>query len=193
MNIRYVAFLRGINVGGNKQVKMADLKAAFADLGYTDITTLLNSGNVTFQAEEQASESLMKTIEQHLEKTFGTHIGVLIRTKSEIEQLIDSDPFKGITVTPETRLYVTFLSEKRLSSPKIPYQSEEKYFTILRVTNCDICSVLTLSPGKKTPDLMKHIDKEFGKKVTTRNWNTVTRILHYPRRDTPAVSTGKLK
>jgi uncharacterized protein (DUF1697 family) len=95
----------------------------------------------------------------------------------EIQELADSNPFKKITVTPQMRLYVTFLSEKPKSSLKIPYESPEKDFKIVRVSNNEVCSVLTLSPNTGTVDAMSVLEKEFGRKVTTRNWNTVIKLL----------------
>jgi uncharacterized protein (DUF1697 family) len=95
----------------------------------------------------------------------------MLRTFQEIEELLTADPFKKITVTPQTRIYVTFLSEKAKSTLQIPYASAKKDFQILRV-----CSVLELSPRRETVDLMSFIEKEFGKKVTTSNWNTLLRI-----------------
>lgn len=113
---KYVAFLRGINVGGHKPVKMEELK-----------------------------------------KTF--------------------ESFKNIkVVTPQTKFYITFLSEK-LRALKIPYESIRKEIKIVHVSASEVCSVLTLSPNQGTTDLMRVLEKEFGRKVTTRNWNTVAKIL----------------
>lgn len=90
--------------------------------------------------------------------------------------MIDTNPFKNISVTPETRLYVTFLLGKPKHNLQIPYESHEKDFKILSVSNGEVISVLTLSPKRRTPEAMTIIEKEFGKNVTTRNWNTVVKI-----------------
>lgn len=175
MNTKYVAFLRGINVGG-KMVKMEALRKAIEELGYEHVKTLLNSGNVVFEAEEKNEKKLQQVIEEKLEKVFGFHIDVLLRTQKNIQALVSADPFKGIAVTPQTRLYVTFLSEKSVHALKIPYESPEKDFRILRVTDTEVVSVLTLSEKRGTTDVMKIPEKEFGKLITTRNWNTVKKI-----------------
>ncbi len=172
----FVAFLRGINVGGNKIVKMEDLRKAFESMGFGNVKTLLASGNVIFEAPQAPASAIAKRIEEKLEKTFGFSIGVIVRTKEDLRRLSDAQPFKGIKVTPETRLYVTFLSEKPKSGLKIPYKSPDGNFTILRATDTEVCSVLTISPDSRTVDLMGILEKEFGKKVTTRNWNTVTKL-----------------
>jgi uncharacterized protein (DUF1697 family) len=173
----YAAFLRGINVGGNKKVPMADLKKVMEKLGYTNVRTILASGNVCFEAPKQTNEKLAAEIEKALEKKFGFEVGTLVRTIEEIQTIADADPFKGIKVTPETRLYVTFLSEKPKGKPTQTLDTKAGTFKIVRTSTSDICFVLVLKPGFSSPDLMNHLEKEFGKKITTRNWNTVEKVL----------------
>ncbi len=155
---------------------MIELKKTFEILGFTEIKTLLNSGNVVFSTVEKDVEVLTDTIETKLEKEFTFKIPVMIRTSEEIQSLVVSDPFKQISITPETRLYVTFLSEKPKSSLKIPYESEKKDFGILHVSDSEICNYLIPSAKRGSVDVMSFIEKEFGKNVTTRNWNTVLKI-----------------
>jgi len=181
--MKYVALLRGINVGGNKKVPMSDLKKAFEALGFSDVKTLLNSGNVVFSAKEIEPVLLTQQIEQTLAKTFGFPIPVIIRIKDEVRSFVDSNPFKSLVVTPETRLYITFLSEKPTSNLKIPYVSPEKNFTILEISHNEIFSAVLVSEQYNTTDAMKILEKEFGsprdeagKNVTTRNWNTVVKL-----------------
>src|SRR5690348_3428016 len=75
----YVAFLRGINVGG-VVVKMVDVKELFTSLGFEDIRTLLASGNIVFKTTQTSKEKLITLIEQALEKRYGRHIDVLVRS-----------------------------------------------------------------------------------------------------------------
>lgn len=175
---KYIAFLRGINVGGNKKVSMAELKKAFEKAKFSNVKTLLNSGNVIFEAAKTTDEVLCKNIETLLEKTFGFQISTLIRSATQLQKLVDSNPFKKIKVTPQTRLYITFMNEKSKSSKlKIPYTSPEKDFEILQVTPTEIISVLTVTPNHGTVDGMKILEQEYGKNITTRNWNTVLKTL----------------
>jgi len=173
----YVAFLRGINVGGRKPMKMEELKAAFASLGFRNVRTFLASGNVLFEAPHTSVSVLTGRIEERLRKAFRSEIGVLVRTIRELEQLNEANPFKEVRVTPQTRLYVTFLSAKPKSGLKITHRLPEKDFKIVRVSKGEVCSVLTLSANSRTTDLMNTLEKEFGQNITTRNWNTITRIL----------------
>lgn len=170
-----VALLRGINVGGNKVIKMADLAKAFTSLGFANVRTLLASGNVVFEASN-AKAAASPVIEAKLEQAFGKKIGVIVRSGQEIRAMVASDPFKGIAVTPQTRLYVTFLADKPKNTMKIPYEFPEKDFRILRLGDGALFSVLTLSPTRGTTDAMGILEKEFGKRVTTRNWNTIMKL-----------------
>jgi uncharacterized protein (DUF1697 family) len=175
---KYVALLRGINVGGHKPVPMDRLRRAFEALGFRNVKTLLASGNVLFETPSTNAAALVKKIEAKLEQTFGHEIGTIVRTLGELQKLAGLDPFKGIKVTPATRLFVTFLSEEPNSSLTIPYVSPDKNFRILRVTGGEVCSVLVVGPQlAKNMHWMGMLEKEFGKKITTRSWNTVVRVL----------------
>ncbi len=174
----YTAFLRGINVGGHKIIKMEELREAFEELKFKNVRTLLASGNVIFQSEEKNLTILTQKIEQQLAKRFGHEIGVIIRSSEEIKSLINSDPFKGVVITPNTRLYITFLSEKSKNNLIVPYESPNKDYKVLRITDGEVFSVLTLLPDVNTTDLMKFLEKEFGKKITTRNLNTIAKIAN---------------
>lgn len=174
--MRYVALLRGINVGGNTKVPMADLKSALSELGYTDIKTFLNSGNAVFDSSDNNSHAIKDTVEQKLKKRFGFPITVIIRRGEEISLLLEDEPFKHIVATDKTRLYVSFLTETPKSTLKIPYQSTDNSIRILRVTDKEILSVVELSQKTGTLDLMSLLEKEFGKSITTRNWNTVKKL-----------------
>ncbi len=174
----YIALLRGINVGGNKKVPMSDLKKTLEKGGYANVKTLLNSGNVVFDAKETRPDAVCKDLEALIEKRFGFAVGVLVRTKDRIEKLVKSDPFRGITVKPETRLYVTFWTGKVKTTLKLPYQTPDKWLRILSMTDGEVCSVLTVTGDRGSVDAMEVLEKEFqGGIPTTRNWNTVLKLL----------------
>jgi uncharacterized protein (DUF1697 family) len=174
--IKFVALLRGINVGGHKKVKMEDLRRLFESFGFKNVKTYIASGNVLFETEETDIPNLRKKIEKKLMQAFGFKVAVILRTIPEIKELIILNPFKNIKVDENVRLYVTFLAEKPKSGLKLPYESPGKDFRILQKTNGEIFSVLYVLPTARTVDLMTLIEKEFGKVSTTRNWNTVQKI-----------------
>jgi len=175
--MRYVAFLRGINVGGNKKVPMAKLAEVLKKEGFANVQTLLASGNILLETDVRSTETIRKKIEAVIEKTFGFTSHTIVRKFAELEKLSKSNPFTKIKLTKDTRFYITFLSEKPKSTLKIPWASANKDYTILKVTDGEICSVLDLSKGMGTIDSMAILEKEFGKNITTRNWNTVQKLL----------------
>lgn len=174
--MKYVAFLRGINVGGNKKVPMKELEKTLEKAGFEEVTTLLNSGNAVFDSDEKPAAVTTK-MESAIEKQFGFKVPVIVRTGPELEKLAESNPFKGIKVTEDMRLYVSFLTAPTRSDLKLPYLSPDKSFRILKVADRDIISVLDLSKGSGTVDAMAILEKAFGKNITTRNWNTVEKLL----------------
>ncbi|MEZ4884180.1 MAG: DUF1697 domain-containing protein [Chitinophagales bacterium] len=172
---QYVAFLRGINVGGHHKVPMADLRKEMENLKFEKVVTLLNSGNIVFDAIAGDLERLEKTLSEHLEKTFGFPIPTIVRKAETIDELLKDNPFKDIILTKDIRLYVSFLQTDTETDLELPWESEDKSFKIISVSDKTIVSVLDLSISK-TPKAMDALEKYFGKDITTRNWNTIKRI-----------------
>lgn len=172
----YVALLRGINVGGNRPIKMAALREVFEKMGFEHVETVLNSGNVIFSSAEADMGVLEQRIRPQLFEQFGHDRPVMLRTIDEIRDIVRADPFKQVTVTEDTRLYVTFITEEPEGGLQLPYQSPEKDMRILALSGGAVFSAVTLSPQRGTTELMKIIDTEFGREVTTRNWNTILKI-----------------
>ena len=173
--MKYIAFLRGINVTGHHKVPMAELRKEFTKLGFTNVITLLNSGNVIFESKPGSEESFEQSIAVHLEKVFGFYIPVLIRNANDIIELTDSEPFKNIELTKDIRLYISFMKEKTNVDISIPWSTEDNSFQILEIRNRTIISVVNLT-NTQTTKAMEILEKFFGKDITTRNWNTVMRI-----------------
>jgi uncharacterized protein (DUF1697 family) len=172
---RYIALLRGINVGGHRLIKMDDLRAALAASGLGNVRTLLASGNVAFDAVETDARALAENLEATLLASFGWQIPVILRTADQVRALIASAPFQGVEVTPLTRLYVSFLAETTGSRAALPDRSPEPDFAIVRVSPTEVCSVLTLARTGSV-GAMQTLETLFGPRVTTRNWNTVVRL-----------------
>ena len=175
--IPYAAFLRGINVGGHKPIKMESLRVAFEAMGFQKVSTVLVSGNVMFESRSGKPEAIARQLEEGLNCAFGHEIGVLVRPVAELRKLAATNPFKDVKLTPETRLYVTFLSEKPTPGQKAKLEAAGKDIKFRRVSDREICSGIEISPQRNTTDLMGQLEKELGRKVTTRNWNTVARVL----------------
>jgi len=175
MSIRYVAFLRGINVG-KRRVKNDALGRVFHGLGFGNVNVLIASGNVLFDADERDELKLTQVVEDGLERVLGFQVSVMLRSIPEVQAMLDAHPFKGIAVTKQTRLYVTLLAEESKSAMTLPYASNDGNFRILSRTDREVYSVLTVEEGSRTVDLMAVLEKEYGKGATTRNWNTIQKI-----------------
>ena len=169
--ITYVAFLRGINSGLNPTLKMDVLKTAFEELGFQNVKTVIASGNVIFDAEATDESDLEQTIEKALPQRIGFESATIVYKLKDLQRLAKLDAFEGIKVTPSTRLFVTFVKKPPKSNQKISGNG----FEIIRKSGRALFSVLDLAGT--TPDLMKILDKEFGKTNTTRSWKTIEKIL----------------
>jgi uncharacterized protein (DUF1697 family) len=167
---KYAAFLRGINLG-KRQIKMAELKSTLERMGLESVQTILASGNVIFTSSGN-SDKLKREIESEIKRKFGFDVQVLLRTEKEMTALVKNDPFKGVKLTPQTRLYITFLSESPKSKLKVPYKEGD--FTLQEISKTHLVSIL--GPKTSSPDVMDFLGKEFGKEITTRNWNTIIKI-----------------
>ena len=174
---KYIAFLRGINVGGHHKVPMVELRKEMEKLNFENVVTLLNSGNIVFDNDDDddALESLEKKISEHLEKAFGFPIATIIRKSKTIYGLLENNPFKDLILSKDMRLYVSFLRKETETEFQLPWTSDDKSFKIIGINNKTILSVLDLSISK-TPKAMLALARFFGKDITTRNWNTILRI-----------------
>ncbi len=173
---RYIAFLRGINVGGHHKVPMADLRKALEKIDCKNVITLLNSGNVIFETVTDDIENLEKKISEKLEKIFRFQIPTIIRKSETINELFKEAPFKDVKITKDIRLYVSFLKENKQIDMELPWISSDNSYKIIKSRNEIILSVLDLSISK-TPKAMIALEKSFGKDITTRNWKTIERIV----------------
>jgi uncharacterized protein (DUF1697 family) len=175
-SLRYVGLLRGVNVGGHKPVKMAELGATFTGLRLKNVRTVLASGNVLFDAPPSSRKRLAARITAGLKRAFGFDVTVVLRTLEEIGRLLDSNPFGNMQAPARAQLYITFLAEDAPAEVAQPDRSPRGNIRMVRVSAGEIASVVVLSPGHGTTDLMSTLDRQFGRMATTRNWNTVKRI-----------------
>jgi uncharacterized protein (DUF1697 family) len=176
--MRYIALLRGINSGRNPVTKMTDLKAAFEKSGFRNVKTLLASGNVIFDADRTNEAALIKKLEPILSKALGFNVSVLVRTSDDLERLVKAKPYKGVTLTEYSRPNVTFLKQVPDATAVRSLGKGGKGYSITAVVDRAICTVIDLSGESTTPDLMRVLEKTFGKEqCTTRTWNTVERLV----------------
>lgn len=168
---RYVAFLRGVNLG-KRQTKSADLKLVFEALGFEGVKTLITSGNVLF--ETGAAKDLKGKIEKALEAHFGFEIGVVLRSLDDLKAMIASKPFAKAP-KDDVALHVLLFAEPMGTKPKLAGVAGD--FDIARIDDREIFFVVHKKPdgtflGRSA---LGTIDKDLpkGALVTMRNWNTI--------------------
>jgi uncharacterized protein (DUF1697 family) len=171
----YVAMLRGINVGGNKRIKMDDLRKSFAGLGFEHVKTYIQSGNVVFKASKSSPATLGKKIEGRIVSDFGFSASVIVRTSAELDEIVAANPFLKVRGIDHEKLHVTFLSE----IPAAPALNKLAEFTIApdqsRCVGREI--FLHLPNGFSGSSLWKvPWEKALAVVTTTRNWKTVNAL-----------------
>jgi uncharacterized protein (DUF1697 family) len=171
----YVALLRGIGPS-NPNMRNDKLRELFEDLGFGNVRTVISTGNVLFESSSAAARAMEAKVEEALPKQLGFTSTTIIRSRRQLQALVDRDPFRSIEHSSKTNLNVTFLKTKPRTKLAFPHRPKDGDYTILGLYDREICSVIDLT-GARTPDLMRWLEKEFGKDITTRTYKTVGRIL----------------
>jgi len=165
---RYAAFLRGVSP---MNARMPELKGAFEAAGFTDVTTLLSSGNVLFSAPTASEAALQRRAEAAMMKRLGRTFLTIVRPVDALRELLASDPYRAFRLKPGTKRVVTFLREPPTSKIALPVELHGARILVLKGE--DAFSAYVRSP--KGPVFMTLIEKTFGKEQTTRTWETVAK------------------
>ena len=171
----YIALLRGINVGGHS-VKMDRLRELFRELQFDHVRSYIQTGNVFFESSEQDKPALRTRIERHLLTALGYEVATCVRTVEDLELLLTIDPFQGMSVTPEIRLAVTFLSEPVDVTHTLPYLTPDGAFELIAMTPTELFVVWHLQNGRPGNSYTL-LEKRFAVAATTRFWHTTAKIL----------------
>ena len=174
---KYVAFLRGINVGGNKLIKMADLRQLFEDLGLKNVSTYIQSGNVIFEAKETKPETLVRKIEKKIRESLGHEVTVILRTGAELKACVKGDPFKGLKPGEDAMTCLTFLSADPIKQPRLPLLLERENAEVLAIKNRTAFIVCRRKPNGMFGFPNALVEKEWGVSATTRNPRTVMKMI----------------
>ncbi len=170
---RYVAFLRGINVGG-RSVKKETLQKVFLQLGFEDVSTFKQSGNVIFQSAEADEKALTAHIEAALKSTLGYDVPVFLRTLSQLNAIIQLDAFKGQNAQGASFL-VTFLSmEPKASAIQLPITIPKSTAQVILASGREIYSVTHGGGEGALPN--PYVEKQLKAKATTRNLHVISEI-----------------
>jgi uncharacterized protein (DUF1697 family) len=150
---------------------MMDLKRAFEDAGFTDVKTVLSSGNVAFNARQNCHAELVRRAEAAMAKLLGRTYFTIVRPASALLDLVNTDPFADFHLPPYSKKVVTFLREPHVGRLSLPLKTDG--VSILGMKGSEIYTAY--SPNQRGPIFMTPIEKTFGKDLTTRTWDTVRR------------------
>lgn len=166
---RYAAFLRGVSP---MNAKMPELKKAFEAAGFTDVKTILSSGNVVFSARAASATSLQRKAEAAMEERLGQAFLTIVRPMDALREMLASNPYGVFRLHPAAKRIVTFLRERPTRKLALPMEFEGA--RILSMTGGEIFGAYV--PNPKGPVFMALIEKTFGKELTTRTWETVAKV-----------------
>jgi len=174
--MKYISLLRGINVSGQKKILMADLRDLYVDLGFSEVVSYIQSGNVIFDSRKSA-KSCISIIQVGIKTAYGFDVPVQILTVDQWRKTIDSNPF--LMVEPEIaneQLYVTFLAEKPkkedVESLKDFYFGEDAWTLAGAIIYCKYATRYSNSKLNNN-----FIEKKLKASATSRNWKTTLKLL----------------
>ncbi len=172
--MRYVALLRGINVGGNTMIKMDELRKTFEAIGFANVVSYINSGNLAFDTRSTSEDGLVGKIQRAIQQSFGMTISVMVRQQSHIEEVLANNPFEG-EFESHKEMHVLFLKEHisdgRLDDVRAEAPKEERFV----VRGREI--YLHLPMGVAESFLGRGLlERKLKVPVTARNWRTVKKL-----------------
>lgn len=163
---RYVAFLRGVSP---MNAKMPELKRAFESAGFTDVRTVLSSGNVVFNSRKSSSATLERKAEKAMQAQLGHSFVTIVRSTDHLQALLDADPFAEFELSADAKRIVTFL--RRGADKSISLPPEKDGARILKLGDSEVLA--SYVPNPKGPAFMTLLERTFGKDITTRTVDTV--------------------
>ena len=174
--MKHLALLRGINVSGHNMLKMDALKTTLELIGFTNVVTYIQSGNIFVETDEESTFGVGFKIKQEIFKTFGHDVPTIVIGKNDLELCFKNNPFLKEKDIDTKKLYVAFIS-KELSSSAINELKISQFKPDEAVIDGNrIFIKYDIGAGKTRLD-QKYIEKKLNVTATMRNWNTVTKLL----------------
>jgi len=172
----YIAMLRGINVSGHKIIKMEDLRKSFETIGFRQVKTYVQSGNVIFEAGKNPAAALCDQIRKRLSSDFGFEVPVLLKTSKELERVIHDNPFLKAAAIDHSKLHVTFLSK---AAPITAKKDLEKLIVNGEHFHVKGQEIYLYCPNGygRTKISNTAIEKKLEVEATTRSWKSVNALL----------------
>ncbi|TCK83387.1 DUF1697 domain-containing protein [Albibacterium bauzanense] len=177
----YISILRGINVSGHNLVKMDALHRSYESLGFQNVTTYKQSGNMVFTAEDSEINELEKIISEQIEKDFGFVVSVIVLTIDRLKEIVDNNPFLKDSSKDVAFLHATFLGSKPLSYNQ--KDIEEKKQDGEDIDYADNVVYLYCPNGYGRTKLSNNfLETKLKVIATTRNWKTTSELLTIAQR-----------
>jgi uncharacterized protein (DUF1697 family) len=152
--------------------KMPELKRAFESAGFTDVKTVLSSGNVAFDSRAASAASLEKKAEAAMRKELGREFLTIVRSIDELREILASDPFRGVRLERDAKRIVTFVRKPPATKLDLPIERDGA-----RILAFQGNALFTAyMPTPKGPVFMTLIEKALGKEQTTRTWQTIEKV-----------------
>ena len=174
--ITYIAFLRGINVGGHKKIKMADLRLLLEGLGYKEVMTYIQSGNVIFNSLVENRDKLQNQISEVIKDHYGFEVSVLVRTRSDINKILDNNPYNDPKDLASNKIYFILLKETpenaNIEATSAIIFENEKF----EITPECIFLRCGLGAGKAKCNI-NFFESKLKVTTTSRNYRTMTKLL----------------
>lgn len=172
----YISILRGINVSGQKLIKMDALKRMYESLGFTNVKHYVQSGNIIFSAKTNDTDLLVEKISSQIERDFGFQVPVLVMTKKSLQKIVDKNPFAKDAEKNPSALYVTFLDG---SLGEFDQAGIESVLQKEEAVHFESNAVYLLCPGGygKTKLSNTFLERKLKLRATTRNWKTTNKLL----------------
>jgi uncharacterized protein (DUF1697 family) len=173
---KFIALLRGINVSGQKKIKMPDLKILFENLSFKKVETYIQSGNVLFFSDSNNKKTIREKIERKIKDQFGYQVQVIIKTPDELSYVRNKNPFLQDKRKDVERIYFTFLSEKP-SAANIKKLKEVDYLPEEYIIDGDIVYLFSPNGYGKAKMNNNFFEKKLNVSATTRNFKTVQTLF----------------
>jgi uncharacterized protein (DUF1697 family) len=176
----FVALLRGINVGGKSLISMADLRSLFASLGFEDVATYIQSGNVVFRSSTADEDAVVAKLEREIAGAFSVSPSVLLRTPGELETIAGSNPFLS-RKTDFSKLHVVFLDRAPAAGAAADLDPERSPPDEFALHGRELFLHLPNGAGRSKLKL-DYLERVLGVRGTQRNWKTLLELLALARR-----------
>jgi uncharacterized protein (DUF1697 family) len=172
----YIALLRGINVSGQKLIKMDHLKSVFEELGYHRVRTYIQSGNVLFDSQDNEPTKVVKKIEEKIQEVYSFQVTVVLRTIQELEEVVRNNPYLLEEMQKTDSLYVSFLAEPPAEEAIAQCMALKNDVDELVITDTEAYILIHKSYGTSKFS-NNFLEKKLKVAATTRNWATVNKLI----------------